>query len=1164
MANRADSAIEPIMTRRAFIGAAGATAAAALTTVPSSRAHGLPPAASLSSFTTIERYLGATRSAVEELEAHRNDGYYLGTPYGTVGPNQFDSILSHWDCWHPNGRPSPSGKAYMNCTGFIVAVLEACGANCDIVGSYVGASGYDYGNKANLSRWRHFLDDHADLRTRYESKEALLASGQLRKGDLIFAEPNDWSAAGADGHAMFFWGDAPDEDLAWHSAPEGDGIVAGTAPGNMISRITAKAANCYWLHVPLTNLIEVTLCKVSALVSVSGSEGANPAYSLEGAEFSIFRSNANGVLSDFVTSFTTDSSGKATVELRPGETVWVREDVPPLGYAAWTEPKQITVGETSGELTLEDAPCVVDVVIVKEDEEKGPCAQGWATLEGAVYELEDANGKVHRTQTAWDDSLESWAATFSDLPRGSARIREAVPPIGYRLDSSGDNGWHPIELTPDSHDAVFTVKLDTHRETVIRGDIVGGKYREDSSTEADSNKSPLAGCMFSIWLQDDGSLVAKGYDIAPIIDAEGAPVLDENGAPLQGVHMGDIESHEDGRFDTKDLLLSWNPEDHCGIEAPPHALPYGVYTLVETSCPDPALKLVAPITGIEVKSEGQEVFLILEDRRIASPVRVRKIDADSGKPLLKPGTAVRLLKEQADGSFEPIEFASHYPIEEMIDEFIIGEDGFIWFPDELEWGTYAIEEVRAIPPYLLSQTPVVFQVSEDHDWGDSDAIEVVLENASAHGSIIGMKTDSENGEGVPGARYEIRAAHDVTMPDGTRILAAGDVVAQVETDDTGAWRVDNLPLGDGVAIYEVRETHTPDGYVTDDETHTVSLEYENDTTPIVERSVDISEKPTELLIKKVDAQTKLGIEGVEFSIFLVNETEMKDPRNGQDSPSAMQDGVPQSAGEETAVTPLGVDQSDISEKSEPVEVCVTNAKGIARVLRLPGDATYLVKESKARSDLGYVLSDEHRTLYLSSEGRWYATRSEYDSAKDLSGGKTMASIEMENDFTKVAIYKVDSDVWGQMREEHAPDDDRNRLAAEQSAFLTGGAFRLLDENGESVPIDFAQSESSDTWSAAGSTPQIFTHLPLGASFTVTEDASPAGYLSYGQTIFRVEESSDVQTIVVGNRKIETLPRTLDGGWRVAAGLGIAAAGGTALVAYSRRRTRIERMKTPVD
>lgn len=239
------------ITRRSLLAAAaGAVASAA---APSKIAHASPaPSASTpnEAFVPLDVYLGASKRIVDELSAHEHDSYYLSTPFGNTGPNGEGGSIDSWDCWHPNGRPKENGQSYMNCAGFLVAVFEACGADCDIVGSYVGSSGYNRGNKANLSRWKCFLDDHASMKKEYQSKEELLSSGELRKGDIIIAEPNDWNAPGADCHVMFFWGDSPSEDKAWHSSGHADGVVAGAVPGNAISRISAKHADCYWIHAP--------------------------------------------------------------------------------------------------------------------------------------------------------------------------------------------------------------------------------------------------------------------------------------------------------------------------------------------------------------------------------------------------------------------------------------------------------------------------------------------------------------------------------------------------------------------------------------------------------------------------------------------------------------------------------------------------------------------------------------------------------------------------------------------------------------------------------------------------------------------------------------------------------------------------------------------------
>lgn len=1111
------------ITRRTFVGMAGSTAACALLGGERAAAHGATAPLHTTSRITIERYLGATRSALEELSAHENDSYYLGTPYGTIGPDRFSSDFSRWDCWHPNGNPAPNGKSYMNCTGFVVAVLEACGADCDVIGSYVDATGYDVGTKANLSRWRHFLDDHASLRTRFESKKELLSSGVLRKGDLILAEPNDWSVPNADDHIMFFWGDSPDHDLAWHSAPSGDGIVSGKAPGNIISKITAKTADCYWLHVPLTNLIEVLLSKTSADIEISGNPGSNPSYSLAGASFSVFRSFENGELSDLAATFETDAEGHAELSLVPGEEVWLREDKPPQGFAPWSTPKRLTVGRSNPfEITVENTPCTIDLLVVKEDAETGCIAQGWGTLEGAVYELMDSNGKTHRAKTAWNEERKRWEALFRGLPRGSAKIREAVAPTGYRIDASDGDGWHALSLSPDSNDSVFVVEFGPHKESVIRGDIAGVKFGEPNGENPDSPKSPLSGCEFAIWLQDDGLLESKGYDVAPIVDAEGNPLHDESGDLCFGSLMGVVVSHEDGRFTTQDLIEEWKPSEHGGIDAPDHALPYGSYTLVELHCPDPSLALIEPIRNLEVRAQSQEVFLILEDERIASPVRIRKVDAGSGLPLLKQGTVIEVLKRQDDGTFLPIELPDRYPANEYLSSFIIGEEGFIWLPGKLPWGTYAIREKAPIPPYLLSDKLVQFTIEEGHDWNDENTIEVILENEAATGAIKGFKKNSETGKGVERAVFEIRAAYDISMPDGTKPLEAGDVAGTATTDENGLWEIKGLPLGDGLAVYEIREVSSPSGYVLDDRIHTVRLAYVDGATAEVEYALETENSPTELIVKKLDAETLEGIEGVEISVYL-------DEANGGDN-----------GGERSAVA-----------------VCLTDSEGFARISNLDNDETYIVAETSARSDLGYVMSGDNLSRYLSPEGRWFETRDEYESANDWTTGKATLELEMTNDFTKIAIYKVDEETWSYLQESRQTKAISERMRLENAALLSGGTFRLLDEEGTALPVIPEESSSQEEWAFPVGGPMTFTHLPPGKRFTVQELSPPSGHMRGPETSFFIEETTDIQPIIVRNRKDRGFPKTGDNTPVVVAGLGIAAIGGTALAFRMKRLNRTE-------
>ena len=129
---------------------------------------------------TIDQALGATKTVESVLSQHENDEYYLTTPYGNKGPHGEGGAIDTWDCWKPKGEYG-SG-AYMNCTGFVVAVLRACGADTSIIGNYTAKDGYNRGNETNASKWDEYCRDNNAVSYTFGSKEQMLASGILEKG----------------------------------------------------------------------------------------------------------------------------------------------------------------------------------------------------------------------------------------------------------------------------------------------------------------------------------------------------------------------------------------------------------------------------------------------------------------------------------------------------------------------------------------------------------------------------------------------------------------------------------------------------------------------------------------------------------------------------------------------------------------------------------------------------------------------------------------------------------------------------------------------------------------------------------------------------------------------------------------------------------------------
>ncbi len=1145
------------ISRRAFLALTAATtanaalgpAASCSRSTPGTRssAIGAPfafAAQPTSAHATLEQVLGATRCVVDELKAHESDSYYLGTSFGNTGPNGAGGAIGTWDCWYPNGKPKSNGLSYMNCAGFVVAVLEACGANCDQIGTYVGSSGYNRGNKSNLSRWIMYLADHASLCTRYESKDELLASGALRKGDLIIADPRDWSAPDADCHVLFFWGDSPSHDVAWHSSNHAEGVMAGTCPGNMISKISAKASNVYWLHVPLTSVVKLVLEKRSAAIAIAdGSEGA-PFYSLEGATFSVFERCENGNFEGLVAQFTTDAAGRAEIELPPNSDVWIREDAAPKGFCSWTAPQRVHVGNAQTCETLFDEPQTVRITVEKVDAETQGSPQGHATLEGAIFEAIDSKGRAYTAKTSKAND-ESYVASFPEMPRGRIRIREAAPPRGYAaapLPGAGDDGWLSIDAAPDGNIRCGAVKFES-RDRVVRGDIEGVKLFEPETDDDEFVRPALQGARFAFWLHDDGTLAEKGYAVEAIPGA-----AKPNGEALFGTLIGIVESDVDGRFTSKDLIASWKPEEHGGMPKPECALPFGTYTLIETSCPDPALRLAKPISNIEVHSAGCIVFLPIEDKRIASPVRVRKIDANTKGTVLAPGTCIELLKRDDTGAYKLVEFSLRTPQSETISQFSIPESGVVQFPQKLVWGSYAIREISTIAPYLVRSEPVYFEVGKNHDWDEDDVIVVDLPNEQATGTIEGLKRDAETGGGVAGATYEARAAHDIVSPDGSCALAQGQVAGVAESDEAGRWSIAGLPLGNGVAEYVIVETRSPDRYVAEHEEHRVTLTWENDQTSVVFSRIDIEEAPTKVHIRKIDRQSHEPIPGVEFTL------QARWPETKTIAPS--QDGADNSA---------CVDDSEESHRGanddamvpEPITLA-TDERGEADASHLARGFVYALEETGVRSDLGYVSNDTAPERYLAEDGRWYESEAAYrEASQNGTLGEDMWDIEIENDFTRLKFFKVDAEAYRCAKQADAETGAAERAA--QVAHLQGGLFRLEDASGHAIaPVDTRLN--ADGWEAQGATPVEFDHMRIGETYRFIEICAPEGYTAEEQYLeVSMGNSTEAVLAVMANKKNEALAKTNDWAPRgIASAAGMAIAGGAAaLAAYTKRRREAE-------
>ena len=443
--------------------------------------------------------VGVTReSIVRELEAHEDDNYYLGTPY------------AGGDAQSPNGDASyNSGTVGMNCAGFISYVLRKAGLDAETtmeimhrtpVNQY--GSGLPYDWLAGASNYKNLVENGNISAYAFRTKQELLSSGLAEKGDIILMWwSNSPGADGADNHIGFFWGEASDDDVMWHSGTE-------PSSGNQISEITPKTPGSFYILIKIEPLqpkdYQVTLTKTSADVSITQG---NSAYSLAGATYNVYEGTSG--TGSVVATFTTDEAGHATLStpLEDG-TYSVKEVTPPKGYKLDEKIYTFTINGGDTSLSVEDEPGTLTLKLKKKDSQTGSTPQGNASLAGAVYQVSYQKGGQTVTEELTSDASGN-LGTLEGIPFGTVTVKELTDPEGYRLDTEVHTYTvDGSQLTGD----VYELEVDDLTEDVMRGGLSIQKLDSQAGTTPQGDAS-LEGIQFEIVNQSANPVVVNGNSV---------------------------------------------------------------------------------------------------------------------------------------------------------------------------------------------------------------------------------------------------------------------------------------------------------------------------------------------------------------------------------------------------------------------------------------------------------------------------------------------------------------------------------------------------------------------------------------------------------------------------------------------------------------------------
>ena len=797
--------------------------------------------------------VGVTReSIVRELEAHENDDFYLGTKY--VGG----------DAQSPNGDASyNSGTVGMNCAGFISYVLRKAGLDAETtmeimhrtpVNQY--GSGLPYDWLAGASNYKNLIENGNISAYAFRTKQELLSSGLAEKGDIILMWwSNSPGADGADNHIGFFWGEASDDDVMWHSGTE-------PSSGNQISAITPKTPGSFYILIKIEPLqpkdYKVTLTKTSADVSITQG---NSAYSLAGATYNVYKGTSG--TGSVVATFTTDEAGHATLStpLEDG-TYSVKEVTPPKGYKLDEKIYTFTINGADTSLSVEDEPGTLTLKLKKKDSQTGSTPQGSSSLAGAVYQVSYQKGGQTVTEELTSDSSGN-LGTLEGIPFGTVTVKELTAPEGYRLDTEVHT------YTVDGSQLVgdtYTLEVDDLTEDVMRGGLSIQKLDSQTGTTPQGDAS-LEGISFEIVNNSTNPVVVNGNTAAPgqvamtiTTSSAGIATTGENALPYSGLTPGETYKVSGVLMDkaTGEPLLVGEEQTQvtAEVEFTPEAAEGTVeltYTLDASALAGTTIVVFETLYSETFTTDGAGKIYIedlapgeysITEQESDLTARYEIPTGQTVTVTAEEATTVefynRLLRGKITGHktgaeqapLEGVTFglfdaeATEFAEETAIATTETASDGEFTF--EAPYGNYQVAELETVPGYVTMKESIAVEL---------DKTDVDLEDIANSQTVVHFsKVDAETGEVLPGAVLELYA------PDGSLLVTW-------ETSDI-PHVIPGLPVGEG---YILREVTAPEGFevaedVTfrvEDTTEIQTITMEDEKTPDQPEEPETPDEPDE-------------------------------------------------------------------------------------------------------------------------------------------------------------------------------------------------------------------------------------------------------------------------------------------------------------------------------
>ena len=301
-------------------------------------------------------------------------------------------------------------------------------------------------------------------------------------------------------------------------------------------------------------------------------------------------------------------------------------------------------------------------------------------------------------------------------------------------------------------------------------------------------------------------------------DANTGEMLD--GATFEVFRITGETSGQNGK------LICTATTDHSGVIVIT-GLEAGAYAVRETKAPNNYIIAETDMQTVNMKADGTSVVEVVFRNYPYGSLLITKVDALTNKPLSNATFQVTTGDGTVVGNSNGM--------------YTTNSDGEILIPN-LKPGSYVVTERIAPEGYACDTKPQTIEIGTD-----GATYKVHFQNQPMCSLVI-LKKDADNGNPLSGAQFKVTTSK-------------GDVIGRnngiFTTDSNGSITISYLAKDS----YIVEEVKVPDGYVLEEQSKTIALDYGK--TYTLEFT---NKKMTSLVIKKVDSISGEPLVGAKFAV----------------------------------------------------------------------------------------------------------------------------------------------------------------------------------------------------------------------------------------------------------------------------------------------------------